>query len=108
MSDPDVQRPGYCVVSLTADLFLSDDPGINRGVVMRRGHRYSWVQPSGPVKIWMVHSEAGAAAEKAAGEVVTVPRWNGFCREWAAVKRAESKPTVPTGGWGPSGGWSQP
>lgn len=88
MSDPDVQRPGYCVVSLTADLFLSDDPGVNRGVVMWRGHRYSWVVPSGPVKIWMVHSEAGAAAEKAAGEVVTVPRFNGYTREWQAVKSA--------------------
>ena len=86
-TEPELQRPGYCVVSLTSDLFLSDDPGINRGVVMWRGARYSWVAPSGPVKVWMVHSEAGAAASMAAGYVVTVPRFNGYCREWSKVTR---------------------
>lgn len=82
----EAQRPGYCVVSTTADLFLSDDPDDTHGLVMWRGGRYTWCKPGGPVRIWMWHSEASAAAKLAGGEVVTVPRFNGHHREWQAVR----------------------
>ena len=85
--DVEAQRPGYCVVSRLEDLFLSDGADDRLGLVMWRGARFTWCRPGGPVKVGMSHSEAAAAAERAGGEVTTVPRFNGHHREWSAVRR---------------------
>jgi hypothetical protein len=80
------QRPGYCVVSLASDVFLSDAADDSLGLVVWRGARYTWCRPGGPIKVWMSMTLAEEAANKAGGEVVTVPRHNGATLEWLKVR----------------------
>lgn len=105
--DVEAQRPGYCVVRRDVDLFATDDKScsIQYGYTIGRGYRTGWCPPSGPVKVWSALGPASTLAQQVGADVVTVPRSNGYCREWTRVAVA---PTVDEGWTMTSGYRSSP
>jgi len=80
------QRAGYCVEILdpTGSRFVCSYENATKalGYAMWHGGRVGYCRSDGPVTVYSAFYKATEIAIKVCGRVVTVPRFNGYCRVW--------------------------
>jgi hypothetical protein len=94
--DVETQAPGYCVFLPGPGLFLVHHKVKAKVTIIRKGMIIEeWLGgPSQAPKVYPTRAGADAAAELWKGVVTTVPRHNGYTKEWTELPPA---PTVDDG-----------